>query len=108
MPVYLQNIDMEGDSVLSISVVGEDSSKVSQSLDLKDSLIWGRAWGNIWGFSEVMYKYMEMDLTSINFELELEHKTFDDMLVLLSLGFVYDVLKTEVGHSKGNEGKLLE
>lgn len=107
MPIYLQNYDMEGESNLNIKITGEDTKEISLDLNLSDSLIWGRKWGNIWGFSDIMYKYIETDLTSINFKFSLYHNSFDDMMILLGFGFIYETLKSEVGYCAGDEQKLM-
>ena len=107
MPIYLQNYDMEGESNLNLKITGEDTKEISLDLNLSDSLIWGRKWGNIWGFSDIMYKYIETDLTSINFKFSLYHNSFDDMMILLGFGFIYETLKSEVGYCAGDEQKLM-
>jgi len=108
IPIYLQNHDMQGESNLKITISGEDTKEIGHNLSLTDSLIWGRKWGNTWGFCDIMYKYIETDLTSINFKFTLYHNSFDDMMILLGFGFIYEKLKNEVGYSIGDEQMLIK
>jgi hypothetical protein len=58
--------------------------------DLAESLVYGRDWGAIWGFSESVIKMMEVSRASNTFQIELINNNLDDPVTLIGIGFIFE------------------
>ena len=74
------------------------------TLDVSESLVWGRNWGRIWGFREAIVKMVELTQMSNTFQLEIRNQKLNSPLTVVAIGFVYEptdfviptILKDEV------------
>ena len=74
------------------------------TVDVSESLVWGRNWGRIWGFREAIVKMVELTQMSNTFQLEIKNNKLNSPLTVVAIGFVYEptdfviptILKDEV------------
>lgn len=85
-------------------IMGYNEHKFVRPLESSESLVWGRAWGKIWGFREAVVKMAELTQLSNTYQLEVRNNKLDSPLTVVAIGFVYeptdfyipDILKDEV------------
>lgn len=74
-------------------IMGYEEYGLSYSVDdanLAESLIYGRDWGAIWGFSESVIKMIEVSRASNTFQVELTNNNLDDPITLIGIGFIFE------------------
>ncbi|MDD4565736.1 MAG: hypothetical protein PHE79_09730 [Eubacteriales bacterium] len=86
--VFKQN--SEPKSSIDINVImGYEEYHVDE-VDLAESLVYGRDWGAIWGFSESVIKMVEVSRASNAFQIELINNNLDDPVTLIGIGFIFE------------------
>jgi hypothetical protein len=59
------------------------------SVDLAESLYYGRMWGTVWGYRHAIIKVAELVMVSNTFQIEILANNLDDPMTLLGIGFSY-------------------
>ena len=71
-----------------------DGTAVAETLvfgtTITESLVWGRDWGLIWGFTEAIVKMVELTLVSNTFQIDIQNNNLNDPIILIGIGFVYE------------------
>ena len=60
------------------------------TINITESLVWGRDWGLIWGFREAITKMIEITEPSNTFQLEIRNSSLNQPITLVAIGFVYE------------------
>lgn len=69
-------------------VIGYETIEYS-TIDISESLVWGRDWGKLWGFREAIAKMIEITRRSNTFQLIIQNHSLDSPVSLVAIGFVY-------------------
>lgn len=73
-----------------VNVIMGYNSYAVNTLNITESLIWGRDWGLVWGFREAVVKMIELTESSNSFQLEIRNNSIDSPLSVVAIGFVYE------------------
>jgi hypothetical protein len=86
--VFKQNTEPKSDIDINV-IMGYEEYAVDE-VNLAESLVYGRDWGAIWGFSESITKMMEVSRASNAFQVELINDNLDDPVTLIGIGFIFE------------------
>lgn len=70
-------------------LMGYDSYEIN-TINISESLVWGRDWGLLWGFREAITKMVELTMSSNTFQIEIRNNTLNSPITLVAIGFVYE------------------
>lgn len=77
-------------------------------INLEDTLVYGRTWGNTWGYTDFSQKYIIINEISPRFQVLLENNNLNDPITVYGLGFDMKPLRAPKGEMIEKEGWLLE
>lgn len=83
----LKEIDAELYATTDLAIISEINT------DLNESLVWVRSWGKLWGFSEIINKWVVMNRTGYRFIVSFKDESLTNPTFIYGVGFMFDVLK---------------
>mgnify|MGYP003316847419 CR=1 FL=1 len=88
--IFKQTKDIEDISAHVKVIMGYESYEID-TINITESLVYGRTWGHLWGFREDIIKMVELTKASNTFQIDITNSTIDNPVTLLAIGFVYEV-----------------
>lgn len=95
------------DSNVNIVLNGNYVVEDLKTAKLSESLVWGRDWGSLWGWSDMIIKTFFPEATANYFNIELTNNNLNDPITFYALGFEYNLLNPDNESERYREDDLL-
>ena len=79
------------DSPLKILLTADYNSK-SYTTDLSESLIWGRSWGKVWGYSEIINQWAIVNMKGFRIQIEFTDDTLNNPMLIYGFFLKFSVI----------------
>ena len=60
------------------------------TVNITESLVWGRDWGLLWGFRQAVVKMIELTMRSNTFQIEFFNNELNSPISIIAIGFVFE------------------
>jgi len=84
--IFKQNETYDSDVDITL-MLGYESENYTTNIE--ESLVWGKNWGNIWGYRESIIKMIEVIRVSNTFQVEIRNSSINQPITLIGIGFIY-------------------
>lgn len=98
---------LEEDPKVDIRIFSDYRMTGFYDVNLAESLVWGREWGNTWGWNDMIIKGAFLSAVANTFKIQFENDDLDSQITVYAIGFEYELLEPNPAMINYREEELL-